>query len=41
MSLSLCFLTDLPAVSPGMVKKSYTDAPGSLQLGFTLPGLIA
>jgi len=32
MSLSLCFLTDLPAVSPGMVNKGYTDAPGSLQL---------
>ena len=38
MSLSLCFLTDLPAVSPGMVNKAYTDAPGSLQLGLHLSG---
>jgi hypothetical protein len=41
MSLSLCFLTDLPAVSPGMVNKGYTDAPGSLQLGLRLSAPLA
>jgi len=38
MRLSLCFLTDLTTVSPGMVNKAYTDAPVSLQLGLHLTG---